>query len=201
MAVKGDLFIPLSKDIIILSLRVGETSFLYFGCDEDVLRCANPAVMPPVPSLDISKDDDLVIETVVAESADVGAEGISRLRSKVSELPNFPWRSKLCHVTDTRRYSDNCEDENAEANNFEIRISESAGSKSFDLTWFGDDETNVRSFPRIVYVRDFGTVEPEPFYCSPKESDSSQDSADQKYTCLGEHILGLDGNAIIWGSS
>lgn len=199
--VKGDLFIPLSKDIFFLSLRVGETSFLYFGCDEDVLRCANPIVMPLVSSLDIAGDYNLVIETVVAESADVGPEGIYPLRSRVSKLPNFPWRSKLCHVTDTRRYSDNCENENAEANNFEISISESSRSKSFDLTWFGDDETNVRSFPRTVYVRDFGTVEPEPFYCWQKGNDSGQDSADQKYTCYGKHILGLDGNAIILGSS
>ena len=199
--VKGDLFIPLSEDIFFLSLRVGETSFLYFGCDDDVLRCANPIVMPLVSSLDIAGDDNLVIETVVAESADVGPEGIYPLRSRVSKLPNFPWRSKLCHVTDTRRYSDNCENENAEANNFEISISVSSRSKSFDLTWFGDDETNVRSFPRTVYVRDFGTVEPEPFYCWQKGNDSGQDSADQKYTCYGKHILGLDGNAIILGSS
>lgn len=37
---------------------VGETSFLYFGCDEDVLRCANPVVMPLVSSLDIAGDDN-----------------------------------------------------------------------------------------------------------------------------------------------
>ena len=199
--VKGDLFIPLTKDIISLELRVGETNFWYFRCDEDVLRCANPFVMPPVSSLTIGKNDNLVIEAVAAESDDVETEGIYPLKSRVSALPNFPWRSKLCHVTDTRRYSDNCENENAEANNFEISIRESSRSRSFDLTWFGDDETSVRSFPRTVYVRDFGTVEPEPFNCSQKENDSGQDGADQKYTCTGKHILGVDGNAIILGSS
>lgn len=196
---QGDRLLPFSISIDLLVLGVGESTLIYFDCGEKELKCTGPAIIPPTSSLSIGHRDRFEIIAVASSGRGVRSEGIEVLKSRVASLPNFPWRAKLCHVTDTRRYSDNCEDENAEANNFEIRISELVESKSFDLTWYGDDETNVRSFPQIVYVRYFGTVEPEPFYCWPKENDSGQ--ADQKYTCRGEHALELEGNAIILGSN
>lgn len=196
---QGDRLLPFSVSIDLLVLGVGESTLIYFDCGEKELKCTGPAIIPPTSSLSIGHRDRFEIIAVASSGRGVRSEGIEVLKSRVASLPNFPWRAKLCHVTDTRRYSDNCEDENAEANNFEIRISELVESKSFDLTWYGDDETNVRSFPQIVYVRYFGTVEPEPFYCWPKENDSGQ--ADQKYTCRGEHALELEGNAIILGSN
>lgn len=196
---EGDRLLPFSVSIDLLVLGVGESTLIYFDCGEKELKCTGPAIIPPTSSLSIGHRDRFEIIAVASSGRGVRSEGIEVLKSRVASLPNFPWRAKLCHVTDTRRYSDNCEDENAEANNFEIRISELAESNSFDLTWYGDDETNVRDFPQIVYVRYFGTVEPEPFYCWPKESDSGQ--ADQKYTCRGEHALELEGNAIILGSN
>ena len=99
---------------------------------------AVPVVMPLVSSLDIAGDDNLVIETVVAESADVEPEGISRLKSRVPSLPNLPWFAKLCYVTDTLSYSDNCEDEYASPKNFAIRIADLDTRNSFILTRYWD---------------------------------------------------------------
>ena len=200
---KGDLFIPLSKDIIFLSLKVGETSFLYFGCDEDVLRCANPAVIPPVSSLDIAANDNLVIETVVAESTEVEPEGISRLKSRVPSLPNLPWFAKLCYVTDTLSYSDNCEDEYASPKNFAIRIADLDTRNSFILTryWDAADRSDPTSFGSSLYLRDIETTMPVEVSCVISESGLSASHLEgyHIYACTG-HTLEFEGNFIVLGS-
>ncbi len=201
---KGDLFIPLSKDIIFLSLKVGETSFLYFGCDEDVLRCANPAVIPPVSSLDIAANDNLVIETVVAESTEVEPEGISRLKSRVPSLPNLPWFAKLCYVTDTLSYSDNCEDEYASPKNFAIRIADLDTRNSFILTryWDAADRSDPTSFGSSLYLRDIETTMPVEVSCVISESGLSASHLEgyHIYACTG-HTLEFEGNSVVLGSN
>ena len=201
--IKGDLFIPLSTDIIFLSLKVGEHRFIYFSCDEDVLRCANPLAMPPTSGLDITGDDDLVIETVVAESADVEPEGISRLRSRISSMPNLSWFAKLCYVTDTLSYSDNCEDKHASPKNFAIRIADLDTRNSFTLTryWDSTDRSDPAGFGSTVYLRDIGTTSPVEVSCDISEAGFSTSYLEgyHIYSCLG-HTLKFEGNFVVLGS-
>ena len=201
--IKGDLFIPLSTDIIFLSLKVGEHRFIYFSCDEDVLRCANPLAMPPTSGLDITGDDDLVIETVVAESADVEPEGISRLRSRISSMPNLSWFAKLCYVTDTLSYSDNCEDKHASPKNFAIRIADLDTRNSFTLTryWDSTDRSDPAGFGSTVYLRDIGTTSPVEVSCDISEAGFSTSYLEgyHIYSCIG-HTLKFEGNFVVLGS-
>ena len=200
--VKGDLFIPLSTDIIFLHLSAGETDFIFLGCDEGALVCSNPAIMPPVSGLDINGRDNLVIETVSTEDASVEPEGISRLRSRVTSLPNSSWFTKLCYVSDTLRYSDNCEDENAPPMNFAIEKIDLDTRSIHYLTWYwnSSDRHDPSSFLSSVYLRDIGSTKPDEVSCSISESGwITVTEGYHRYVCTG-HTLEFEGNFIVIGS-
>ena len=200
--VKGDLFIPLSTDIIFLQLRVSVTEFIFFGCDEGVLVCSNPMIMPPVSGLDISGEDDLIIETVVSEDASVEPEGVKKLRGRVAGLSNSSWFAKLCYVTDTLRYSDNCQDENAPPMNFAVSKTDLDTRKSFTLTWHGNTtkRNNLKSLPEALYYRDINTSTPRTVKCLVDESRrKTAVQGYQTYACTG-HALEFQGNFIVIGS-
>ena len=200
---KGDLFIPLSSDIIALVIQVGETEFVYFSCDEEVLRCANPAVMPPISGLDINKKDNLVIQAISAEDNSVEPDGIEPLRERVTSFSNLPWFSKLCYVTETLSYSDNCENEFASPINFKINIADLNTRNSFTLTWHGNtiERDNLTSLPSTMYIRDISTSSPEKIECA--LDDTRRKAAiegHQSYTCTG-HTLEIEGNFMVLGST
>ena len=200
---EGDRLVPLSARVEFLMVSVGEAYLLFSSCDEDVLRCSNPVVMPPMSSLDISGRDKLIIEAVGTEGEDVEAEGISRLRSRVSSLPNLPWFAKLCYVTDTFSYSDNCEDKYASPKNFAVRITDLDIRNSFILTryWNSDDRDDPTSFGSSVYLRDIGSTEPVEVSCSISKSDFSAPYLEgyHRYVCTG-HTLKFEGSFIVIGS-
>ena len=200
--VKGDLFIPLSTDIIFLHLSAGETEFIFFGCDEGALVCSNPAIMPPASGLDINGRDNLVIETVSTEDASVEPEGVEKLKERVARLSNSPWFAKLCYVTDTLSYSDNCQDENAPPMNFAVRKADLDTRNSFTLTWYWDssDSNGPRHFPASVYFRDIETTSPAKVTCAISEAGwITAGEGYQTYTCTG-HTLEFEGNFIVIGS-
>ena len=200
--VKGDLFIPLSTDIIFLQISAGETEFIFFGCDEGALICSNPVIMPPSSGLNISVKDNLVIETVSAEDASVEPEGVEKLRERVARLSNSSWFAKLCYVTDTLSYSDNCQDENAPPVNFAVRKADLDTRNSFTLTWYWDsaDSNGPRNFPASVYFRDIETTSPVKVTCAISEARwITAEEGYQTYTCAG-HTLEFQGNFIIIGS-
>ena len=200
--VKGDLFIPLSTDIIFLHLSAGETEFIFFGCDEGALVCSNPAIMPPASGLDINGRDNLVIETVSTEDASVEPEGVEKLKERVARLSDSPWFAKLCYVTDTLTYSDNCQDENAPPVNFAVRKADLDTRNSFTLTWYWDssDSNGPRNFPASVYFRDIETTSPVKVTCAISEAGwITAGEGYQTYTCTG-HTLEFEGNFIVIGS-
>lgn len=200
--VKGEFFIPLTTDIILLNIRVGDTGFMYAFCDEGVLRCQDPMVMPPASGLDVAGDDNLVIETVSTEDENVEPEGVERLRERVARLPNSPWSAKLCYVTDTLRYSDNCEDENAPPVNFSIERIDLDERNIFYLTWYWDssDRHDPVSFLSSVYLRDIGSRRPYEVSCEISESGwISVAEGYHRYKCPGP-TLDFEGNFIVIGS-
>ena len=198
--VKGDFFIALTTDIILLQIRVGDTRLMYAFCDEGVLRCQNPMVMPPMSGVDVNGRDNLVIESLAAEDESVEPEGISRLSSRAASLPNSSWFAKLCYVTDTLRYSDNCQDENAPPVNFAIERVDLDTSNILYLTWhrYSTARSEPENFPAL-YLRDIGSTRPYKVSCEISRTDwITVTEAQHRYKCEG-HTLEFEGNFIVIG--
>lgn len=195
----GDRLAPLTGDIEMLMISVGDISLLFVDCEEKVLRCSRPMVMPPGAVLDLNDRSNLVIEVV---GSDVEIEGIEQLRERVPRFSSLPWFAKLCYVTDTLRYSDNCEDEFASPMNFDISIADLDARNSFTLTWHGNTtkRDNLTTLPSTMYIRDISTSTPEKIECA--LDDTRRKTAVegyQSYTCTG-HTLEFEGGFIVLGS-
>lgn len=200
--VQGDQLLPLSADLITLFLRVGGSNFFYFNCDEDVLRCQHPMVMPPGVAVDLDSRDNLTIEAADTENTDVEPEEFISLKSTISELPDLDWWVKLCHASNPSRYSDNCGDKDASPNNFTIYRPDYDTVNSFRLIWHSKtgDKIREKSFLNSVYLRDIATREPKEINCVSSQIDEASSVDNQAYTCYN-HTLESDGNFIILASS
>ena len=196
----GDRLAPLTGDIEMLMISVGDVSLLFVDCEEKVLRCSRPMVMPPGAVLDLNDRSNLVIEVV---GSDVEIEGIEQLRERVPRFSSLPWFAKLCYVTDTLRYSDNCEDEFASPINFDVSIADLDARNSFTLTWHGNTtkRDNLTSLPSTMYIRDIGTSSPEKIECA-LDGTRRKTAVEgyQSYTCIG-HTLDFEGGFIVLGST
>ena len=193
---------PLESDIFGLLVSVGDQQALFVDCDEDVLRCRNPMIMPPSGGLDLNSRDNMTIDEVITEEENTEPEGYPPLKERVLSLDNMDWWATLCYVTDTLSYSDNCDDEHAPPINFVIQRPGYKTFGNFSLIWHGDGAARGyrRSFPKKIYLRDIVTDTPVEVECLLQEDWHGPGHANQTYTCLN-HTLEFDGKSIIIGAS
>lgn len=147
---RGDFFVPLESDIFGLLVSVGDQQALFVDCDEDVLRCENPLIMPPSGGIDLNSRDNMTIEEVITEEENTEPEGYPPLKERVLSLDDMDWWATLCYVTDTLSYSDNCDEEHAPPINFVIQRPGYETFGNFSLIWHGDGAARgyLRSFPK-----------------------------------------------------
>ena len=193
---------PLESDIFGLLVSVGDQQALFVDCDEDVLRCRNPMIMPPSGGLDLNSRDNMTIDEVITEEKNTEPEGYPPLKERVLSLDDMDWWATLCYVTGTLSYSDNCDDEHAPAINFVIQRPGYKTFGNFSLIWHGDGGARGyrRSFPKKIYLRDIITDTPVEVECLLQEDWHGPGHANQTYTCLN-HTLEFDGKSIIIGAS